>query len=378
MRTSAPGCDHRHLGHEAPLPGLIGDALAARLGLPDATARRMRQHQALAHALRAESAVLLRRLRDDAEPLAQSPALQRLLLAREQAALPPWRSEPWQPLLQQVPAAPVARPQPQAAGALPAWLSASQLEALRQCPYRFFARAVLLLDEPEELDAALAKRDYGNWLHLLLLHFHRAREPGGDDTAQLLAAAEAATRELDLDAGELLPFVASFERLLPAYVAWLRQREAEGWRWAEGETDHRLQPPPLAALGLGLRGRVDRIDSGPQGMRQVIDYKTGRVETLKAKVAQRLEDTQLAFYAALVGGSGPVSACYLALDDEKAPTVVEHSDVQDTAAVMLDALAGEWVRLREGAPLPALGEGEVCDTCEARGLCRRDHWGPGS
>jgi ATP-dependent helicase/nuclease subunit B len=25
--------------------------------------------------------------------------------------------------------------------------------------------------------------------------------------------------------------------------------------------------------------------------------------------------------------------------------------------------------------MPALGEGSVCETCEMRGLCRRDHWG---
>ena len=30
--------------------------------------------------------------------------------------------------------------------------------------------------------------------------------------------------------------------------------------------------------------------------------------------------------------------------------------------------------MRDGAALPALGEGPVCDFCEARGLCRRDHW----
>ena len=28
----------------------------------------------------------------------------------------------------------------------------------------------------------------------------------------------------------------------------------------------------------------------------------------------------------------------------------------------------------DGAPLPALGEGTVCDFCAARGLCRKDMW----
>jgi len=33
-----------------------------------------------------------------------------------------------------------------------------------------------------------------------------------------------------------------------------------------------------------------------------------------------------------------------------------------------------FARVREGAALPALGEGVACDWCAARGLCRRDHW----
>ena len=45
-----------------------------------------------------------------------------------------------------------------------------------------------------------------------------------------------------------------------------------------------------------------------------------------------------------------------------------------SAAVLVDALGDELQRLRDGAALPALGEGEVCLTCEMRGLCRRDHW----
>jgi ATP-dependent helicase/nuclease subunit B len=370
-----PATDHRHLGAEGPQPGLIGDALAARLGLPDAAERRRRQHIALSHAMRADAVLLLRRLQDEQEPLADSPALQWLQAVRERAGQPPAAAQAWQPALQTFARRPVQRPEPSAPDLLPAQLSASQLDALRQCPYRFFARAQLGLDEPEELEAALAKRDYGNWLHLVLHRFHDGRMPGGDDAALLQAAASAATRELGLDEGELLPFAASFERLAPAYLAWLHGREAEGWLWAEGESDHQLSHPLLP--GLRLRGRVDRIDHGPDGRRLVVDYKTGAVAGLKKKAADPLEDTQLAFYAALLGGPDgdpALGACYLALDDEAAPLVIEHPAVHESGATLIAGLADEWQRLREGTPLPALGEGTVCETCEARGLCRRDHW----
>ena len=41
-----------------------------------------------------------------------------------------------------------------------------------------------------------------------------------------------------------------------------------------------------------------------------------------------------------------------------------------------DDLVSAPVRMtfRTGAPLPALGEGRLCDFCEARGLCRKDDW----
>ncbi|MDE2565691.1 MAG: PD-(D/E)XK nuclease family protein, partial [Burkholderiales bacterium] len=270
------------------------------------------------------------------------------------------------------PRRPVPRPQPRAPEALPGTLSASQLEALRQCPYRFYARAVLGLDEPEELEAELAKRDYGTWLHAVLHRFHSRRDATRPDALQLQEAADEATRTLALDEAELLPYRAAFEALAPAYLAWLGAREAQGLRWHSGETAHEVAPPALG--GLRLRGRIDRLDHGPGRARALLDYKTGSAQALRRRVKEPLEDTQLAFYAALLGGDEHLGAAYLALDDAGAPLEIEHPAVHHSAAALLPALAGEWARLRQGTPMPALGEGAVCETCEARGLCRRDHW----
>ena len=145
-----------------------------------------------------------------------------------------------------------------------------------------------------------------------------------------------------------------------------------GWRWHSGETDEQLE---LSDIGLRLRGRVDRLDEGPAGRRQVLDYKTGSAEALKRSVNDPLEDTQLAFYAALLGADRALGAAYLALDDAKSPLLIEHSAVHRSAAALVHGVRGDWQRLQQGAGLPALGEGAVCETCEARGLCRRDHWG---
>jgi ATP-dependent helicase/nuclease subunit B len=394
------GTDAQRLGAVETPPGLISDTLAARWGLPDARQRRERQRLALAQLLRSPALHLLRRHRDGEEPLADSPDVEWLLLRRAQAGAPPWPCQRWVAATQVLPLTPQAPPRPVAAQALPARLSASQLEALRACPYRFFARAVLRLSEPDEVDAPLAQRDYGTWLHEVLHRFHHERAaaalagPAGteDDAARLAAAADAVTTLQRRDPAALMPFRAAFDALAPAYLRWLQQREAAGWQWHTGEVDVLARFEALAAVGgPTLRGRLDRVDrfAGPQGGQgasvgalEVLDYKTGNPDALKQRVRQPLEDTQLAFYAALLLGSDSgamaadagVRAAYLAMDGTNAPVSIEHEAVETSARTLVQALAGEWQRMQAGAPLPALGEGAVCTHCEARGLCRRDHW----
>lgn len=371
-----PAADHRHLGHAAPSASLVGEALAAELGLETRAESRLRQRLALAQLMRLPALTLLRRRQDEGEGVDDSPDLQWLQLEVERGGASPWPAEA-PPLSQRaVVVTPVAPPFAVAAGALPAVLSATQIEALRDCPYRFFARAVLRLDEPAELEAGVAKRDYGEWLHLVLQRFHAARAAPGaavlDDASRLRQAALEATARQGLDEAAMLPFRASFEVFAPAYLRWLEQRERVGWHWQAGEVDAKAAPAVLAPTVL--RGRIDRIDADARGVRQVIDYKTGAAETLRRKVAEPLEDTQLAFYAALLGEATPLEACYVALDGRDAPRQFAHADVQRSAAALVAGLAGEMRRLRQGAALRALGEGDVCEHCEARGLCRRDQW----
>ncbi len=367
-----PGADHRHLGGGSAAPSLLTDTMAQALGLEHAAQRRERQQAALAHLLRGPGLSLLRRHQSDDGPLTESPLVEWLLLSRERQGLQPWPLQPWQPAIETRARRPVPHPLPVAPEALPTQLSATQVEALRACPYRFFARAVLRLEDSEEIDTTLAKRDYGNWLHAVLHRFHAEREHGVDAAAQLVAAADHVTRAQGLDAGEMLPWRASFDTFAPAYLAWCRQREAAGWFWADGESDHRSHPPELP--GVLLRGRIDRLDHGPDGGRQLLDYKTGSLSALSARVKEPLEDTQLAFYAALLGATPELGAAYVALDAADAPRVVEHAKVHESATTLLVNLGDEWQRLRAGAPMPALGEGAVCEYCEMRGLCRRDHW----
>jgi ATP-dependent helicase/nuclease subunit B len=366
-----PGVDARHLGGSAPPPGLIGETLATTLGLETQALRRSRERLALAQLLRVPALTLLHRRLDGDEPLAASPELHWLDLRRAQAgAAPLVRREPALVWLTVAPQ-PVPRPLPVAPQALPESLSASQVEQLRRCPYQFFARTLLRLSVPEELEREAEKRDYGSWLHAVLDRFHRG---GGGDADALAAAAEAELGATGFEPAALLPYRASFEQFAPLYLAWWQAQVVAGWGWREGETEHRVRPDELAPTGL--HGRIDRIDAMGAAL-CVIDYKTGSAESLRRRLKQPLEDTQLAFYAALLAPLPPDSlqAGYLTLDDPKAPQLLQHPEVQTSAATLVQGLGSELQRLRAGAALPALGEGAACEHCDVRGLCRRDQWG---
>ena len=51
---------------------------------------------------------------------------------------------------------------------------ATGIDALRNCPYQFFAGRVLGLRPADEIDTEADKRDYGTWLHAVLHRFRAA------------------------------------------------------------------------------------------------------------------------------------------------------------------------------------------------------------
>ncbi|MBS0448452.1 MAG: PD-(D/E)XK nuclease family protein [Proteobacteria bacterium] len=371
-----PGADDQHLGGEPPRPALLADAEAAALGLPTAADRRAAELQAFVHLLRAPALTLLRRRADGRTPVGTSPLVSRLgaALARSGRGYAIW-IDPRQ--RRRWPVTPVERPAPIAPAALlPQALSASAVEALRACPYRYYATYLLGVRERDELDDEVDKRDYGNWLHAVLDRFHRERGDPRDDEALLQTIADEVRAADDLDAAHFEPFGASFAAFVPRYLRWLHARDADGVRWRAGE--HEVAQVPDGFGGVRLEGRIDRVDARrtPDGeVLELIDYKTSSATDLRDKVAEPLEDTQLAVYAALMRTpqGPPLRALYLALESRE-KMEVEHRDVEQSAAALVAGLAHDLERLRAGHPMPALGEGRTCEHCAARGLCRRDHW----
>ena len=104
---------------------------------------------------------------------------------------------------------------------------------------------------------------------------------------------------------------------------------------------------------------------------RLIDYKTEAADKTRKRIRSDGEDTQLLFYAALLAPQA-VQAMYLNLGEDGHTKPFPQEDANALVPKLLHTLADELNRIAQGAPLPALGEGKVCDYCPARGLCRRD------
>jgi ATP-dependent helicase/nuclease subunit B len=168
-----------------------------------------------------------------------------------------------------------------------------------------------------------------------------------------------------------IPFAAAWPQVRSSYLLWLEKHEGEGWRFESSELEAKLD-----VQGVAIQGRLDRVDTlAGADTHMVIDYKTENASSLQRRVKEPLEDTQLVFYAALLGKEN-VKAAYLGVA-EKETKVVEQTQVNEALPMLLDGLAIDAQRIAAGHGLPAMGEGMACEHCAARGLCRKDFWTEG-
>lgn len=363
-----PGCDERNLPAAPEPPPAWSQAQRRLLGLATREDLEAVQRASWQQALQTPQADVLWRGSDDSgEPMLPSPLVQALQLAQLGAPA----DDPRMP--RQVVAQPVQHPRPPGPALVPSQLSASSYEDLRRCPYRFFALRMLGLKEADEIDAEVDKRDFGTWLHGVLKNFHEALRDRlfwspQERQALLDDVARKAMEGLRLGEGEFLPFAAAWPAVRDGYLEWLAKHEDGGASFHGGETEHSVRVGELT-----LQGRIDRIDRDAGGGFHVMDYKTESLQATRDRMAQPLEDTQLAFYAALLG-QDELRAAYLNIGERGKVSAVEHEQVQLASRLLQDAVQADMRRIAQGAPLPALGEGRACEFCAARGLCRKDSW----
>ena len=396
------GCDASHLPGPDPVSLFFNQGVRAELRLPTWAERAREIEDQLAQVVASCSAVVAtwqRTLAGEPNPL--SPQLERLAAVHRLA----YGSE----LVEEARPAhlagsgvhrpegpytiePTRRPAPLSAAALaPRRISASGYNSLVACPYQFHARYLLGLAELDDVQEMIEKKDYGQLVHSLLAEFHRAHP-----RVSALDGALAERELTELSERSFAPVVARnylarawlarWTALIPDYLDWQREREAEGWTWKDGEAARELEVTTPGGKALTLRGRIDRIDirntapgsegaseSHPSPLYAVLDYKTRDPTKLRKSLELPGEDVQLSVYALLWGGA-VAEALFLSLDRDGVAAVPLEDEIS-ALAEKVRARLGELIdALAAGSPLPAQGVEEVCEYCEMRGLCRRNHW----
>ena len=271
---------------------------------------------------------------------------------------------------------------------LPAMHSASALEELARCPYRYFLRHVLRLDPPEEPEEALSLSPaaMGEIAHDMLRRLGRdaAAGKGWGDVA---AAARRSVDRFGRDNPTGLPGLfrircRGVERDVARLVEWERERGAQRTGWRVDRVEEPFSLP--AALPLpALHGRVDRIDRGPAGEVRVVDYKyrdPARGEIPPDWIRHGLSHqvpVYLAFAASLSPSPPAVSAAFYFL--RNAFGIEEAPAWDEVREEWIEALAG-WLSLAEAGAFPPLPHHRFtsagrtspryCDSCPFRDHCR--------
>ena len=264
-----------------------------------------------------------------------------------------------------------AQPAPNVAAELvPASVSISAYNSLVACPYQFYARHILRLNELDEVQEGIEKRDYGERVHDILRRFHeRYPQVSGHPADELEATLRRISEEVFADLLQqdfaARAWLARWFAALPAYLEWQTENETQGWRYAEAESafDWQLE-------GVRLRGRIDRLDvRGEEKL--VLDYKTQSEQVLRNKLREPGEDVQLACYAY---AHEAADAAFVSIENGKVKLVEPKQDVPLLAQLNAERLVQAMGEIRGGAGLPANGIDQVCMYCEMRGLCRKGEW----
>ncbi len=353
-----------------PGAGLFNQTTRAQLGLPTFAEQARQGIEDLIPLLASGPALLSWQAWHEDEPNPASPLIIRLqalhlaawdcALETQPAAEPPAQAS-------ELPDA-GRKPAPSvAAERLPDHYSPSAYQTLLDCPYRFFAKSVLGLQELDEADEALDKSDYGTALHDILKRFHDADPPTERDAALALLHEFSEAEFAKLPAYTAAAWRARWKSIQPAYVDAWRTHVAEGWRYQSGETDFETRHMVPGLGEVRLHGRVDRIDRREDNL-YVFDYKTASAANLKRKLKNPGEAVQLPFYAWLC----EAAAAFLPIDnDPVAPLTLDGETDVEAISLRLPRLLEA---IAAGAPLPANGVDAVCRYCEARGLCRKGTW----
>lgn len=168
-------------------------------------------------------------------------------------------------------------------------LSVTAFPAYLACPFRYYLKHVVGMEQPEPERIEWNARDFGTVTHEVVERWGRdgkAREFSKSEAIEAWVH-EALDRVIAEWFGATVPLALQIQReALRQRLSWFARvqavERASGWRVREVETKF-----TLALDGFTVVGRADRIDVHDDGRRRVLDYKTGSVDRGGVEAAHR-------------------------------------------------------------------------------------------
>ena len=366
------------------------DACHSRLGWPAPPepdeAIDLAEHDLALIARAAGSGDATRRAQTLRHLLGDDPVLHRALLCRARRWSADWTAADG--MVSTSPAA-LAALQAYRPGARP--YSATALQNLASCPYRFFLAAIARLrprEEPDWLDQ-LDPMQRGALIHEVQHRLFEALEHDGllpVSAASLDRVHEALDQTLDaVAAGQrevLAPainrvWLDGIERIRGDLREWLRREAADRSGWRPWRFEHGFgldpgQPPVDLGCGIQLRGRIDLVELGPKGALRVTDRKTGKCRCSAGMMIEGGTTLQPVLYG--------LAARVLFPEREVTAGRLDHCTADggfSSVEVALDAGAEEAARALAqtldhhiaGGMLPAAPGKDACSWCDHAVVC---------
>ena len=179
--------------------------------------------------------------------------------------------------------------------------SASQLTALGQCAFKWFANKVLRIQELEEAEEELSALLKGNLYHRSLeLALSKVK-----DLTQITANLEAAFLQAEKDSQ--LPVLSAWEARRSEHLKVLNRACNQPDFCQQGAEILKLETEFNGEWhGLNVTGRIDRIDRTPEGL-VLLDYKSGSSlpPGIKDEAGKANIDIQMPLYMDIAGSFFP-------------------------------------------------------------------------
>ena len=303
-----------------------------------------------------------------------------------------------------------------------AHISASQIEAYWECPYKFFSRSYLKLFDEEDLELEPSALARGQWIHSAVEKIMKEKEDlslWNDKVLETLIDDLDQVKIQKQLSNDIWPNIRSrflrqlrrfvdfemewqkkyskakpklFEAALEGYLIWNEEKSAVEFSKVQPETPQKFWVP--------FKGKVDRVDFTSDGRAIVLDYKSSGGSADNIPSWAKNGSFQLALYSEAIeagflegGEKSVIAAQYYVLrrvdrekgfrllgedifgmlPEEKSKAAV-NSEGRDQHFSEIKVQVQEVLeKIRHGVMTPQPQDEKMCQRCSWRISCRAEH-----